>query len=118
MQVRFWGVRGSVATSGGQFARIGGNTSCLEVTCEGHRLILDAGTGLRALGDELLREGTPASATASALMALAFLPLRSLFPSLASRNVAPSSSASWTFAGMPPPMAWMLSVLMYAAIHW
>jgi phosphoribosyl 1,2-cyclic phosphodiesterase len=55
MEVRFWGVRGSVATSGSHVARIGGNTSSLEVTSQGHRLILDAGTGLRALGDELLK---------------------------------------------------------------
>ena len=56
MDVRFWGVRGSVASSGSQVARIGGNTSCLEVTHEGHRLVLDAGTGIRGLGDALLGE--------------------------------------------------------------
>lgn len=54
MEVRFWGVRGSVASSGSAVARIGGNTSCVEVESQGHRLILDAGTGLRALGDALL----------------------------------------------------------------
>lgn len=57
MEVKFWGVRGSVAASGSQFARIGGNTSCLEVTSQGHRLILDGGTGLKGLGDELMRSG-------------------------------------------------------------
>jgi phosphoribosyl 1,2-cyclic phosphodiesterase len=56
MDVRFWGVRGSVASSGAGVARIGGNTSCLEVTSQGHRLILDAGTGLRGLGDSLLKQ--------------------------------------------------------------
>ncbi|MCU0699557.1 MAG: MBL fold metallo-hydrolase [Myxococcaceae bacterium] len=54
MEVRFWGVRGSVASSGSHVARIGGNTSCLEVESHGHRLILDAGTGLRQLGETLL----------------------------------------------------------------
>lgn len=54
MEVRFWGVRGSVASSGSHVARIGGNTSCLEVESGGHRLVLDAGTGLRQLGDSLL----------------------------------------------------------------
>ena len=58
MNVRFWGVRGSVATSGSHVARIGGNTSCLEVTSQGHRIILDAGTGLRALGDEIGRSSS------------------------------------------------------------
>lgn len=63
MEVRFWGVRGSVAASGSQVARIGGNTSCLEVTSQGERLILDAGTGLRGLGDQLMKEGKPVKAT-------------------------------------------------------
>jgi phosphoribosyl 1,2-cyclic phosphodiesterase len=59
MWVRFWGVRGSVATSGAQVARVGGNTACVEVISGGHRLILDAGTGIRGLGDELVREQAP-----------------------------------------------------------
>jgi phosphoribosyl 1,2-cyclic phosphodiesterase len=57
MEVRFWGVRGSVAVSGAHVERTGGNTSCIEVTSQGERLILDAGTGLRALGEELARHG-------------------------------------------------------------
>lgn len=63
MQVRFWGVRGSVASAGPHVARTGGNTACVEVVHDGHRLILDAGTGLRALGESLLKEGQPLSAT-------------------------------------------------------
>ncbi len=62
MDVRFWGVRGSVASSGSSVARIGGNTSCLEVESQGHRLILDAGTGLRGLGERLMRH-PPVKAT-------------------------------------------------------
>lgn len=56
-KVRFWGVRGSIATPGPQTAGIGGNTSQVEVQCDDERLLLDAGTGLRALGDELMRTG-------------------------------------------------------------
>ncbi|MDP3238642.1 MAG: MBL fold metallo-hydrolase [Myxococcales bacterium] len=62
MEVRFWGVRGSVASSGSSVARIGGNTSCLEVVSNGHRLILDAGTGIRGLGETLLAQ-QPVKAT-------------------------------------------------------
>lgn len=51
MKVEFWGVRGSIAVSGERFARTGGNTTCVEVEHDGHRLILDGGTGLRALGE-------------------------------------------------------------------
>lgn len=56
MKLTFWGVRGSIATSGPEFARIGGNTTCLEISEGDARLILDAGTGLRALGQKLLAE--------------------------------------------------------------
>ena len=55
--VRFWGVRGSIASPGPQTARYGGNTSCLEVRCGDTRLILDAGTGIRPLGEALARQG-------------------------------------------------------------
>jgi phosphoribosyl 1,2-cyclic phosphodiesterase len=55
MEIRFWGVRGSIATPGPATAGVGGNTSCVEVVCGETRLILDAGTGLRPLGDSLLR---------------------------------------------------------------
>lgn len=60
MEVRFWGVRGSIAVSGAAYARAGGNTSCVEVRAGGERLVLDGGTGLRALGDTL---GGPVRAT-------------------------------------------------------
>jgi phosphoribosyl 1,2-cyclic phosphodiesterase len=53
MRVRFWGVRGSVAVSGTPYLHTGGNTTCVEVCHEGHRLVLDGGTGLRALGAEM-----------------------------------------------------------------
>lgn len=56
MEITFWGIRGSIAVSGPEFARFGGNTTCIEVAHEGERLILDAGTGLRALGEKLLAE--------------------------------------------------------------
>lgn len=51
--VRFWGVRGSIACSSPDTVRYGGNTSSLEVRCGDDLLILDAGTGLRYLGDSL-----------------------------------------------------------------
>jgi phosphoribosyl 1,2-cyclic phosphodiesterase len=51
MRVTFWGVRGSVPVPGPASAGFGGNTSCVQVTAEdGTQLILDAGTGIRALG--------------------------------------------------------------------
>lgn len=51
MQARVWGCRGSLAAPGADTVRYGGNTSCIEVRLEsGHVLVLDAGTGIRALG--------------------------------------------------------------------
>jgi phosphoribosyl 1,2-cyclic phosphodiesterase len=56
LTVRFLGVRGSIAVPGKDFSA-GGNTSCVEVTAGDTRIILDAGTGLRTLGDERLKAG-------------------------------------------------------------
>jgi len=65
MRVTFWGVRGSIATSGLAFAKFGGNTTCLEIEAGGQRLIIDAGTGIRGLGRKLSQEsrmlGRPSS---------------------------------------------------------
>ena len=52
--VTFWGTRGSIPTPGAHTARYGGNTPCVSVEGAGGRLvILDAGTGIRALGLKL-----------------------------------------------------------------
>jgi len=56
MRVRFWGVRGSVACPGPETIRYGGNTPCIEVRCGNHLLIFDAGTGLRPLGNLLIKD--------------------------------------------------------------
>ena len=57
--VRFWGVRGSIACAGPETQKYGGNTSCIEVRCGDRTLILDAGSGLRYLGEALKAEGRP-----------------------------------------------------------
>ena len=54
--VRFWGVRGSIATPGPATARYGGNTSSIEVRCGERLLLLDGGTGMRYLGNKLTAE--------------------------------------------------------------
>ncbi len=53
--VRFWGVRGSYPTPGPHTLRHGGNTACVEVQAGTHTIILDAGSGIIRLGEELLR---------------------------------------------------------------
>jgi phosphoribosyl 1,2-cyclic phosphodiesterase/CheY-like chemotaxis protein len=55
-KVKFWGVRGSVPTPGPTTVQYGGNTSCVEVRADGEIIILDAGTGIRSLGKQLVGE--------------------------------------------------------------
>jgi phosphoribosyl 1,2-cyclic phosphodiesterase/CheY-like chemotaxis protein len=55
-RIRFWGVRGSIPTPGMQTAIFGGNTSCVEVRIGDQIIILDAGSGIRGLGQSLMRE--------------------------------------------------------------
>ena len=58
MRLKIWGCRGSVPTPGPETVDCGGNTSCVEVSLEnGTALVLDAGTGIRRLGDELVERG-------------------------------------------------------------
>jgi phosphoribosyl 1,2-cyclic phosphodiesterase len=57
MEVRFWGVRGSIASPGPLTQGVGGNTSCVEVRTRDGVFVFDAGTGLRDLGNDLLRRG-------------------------------------------------------------
>jgi phosphoribosyl 1,2-cyclic phosphodiesterase len=56
MTVRFWGTRGSIATPGASTMRYGGNTSCVELRSGNHLIVFDAGTGIRDLGNRLLKE--------------------------------------------------------------
>jgi phosphoribosyl 1,2-cyclic phosphodiesterase/FixJ family two-component response regulator len=55
-RLKFWGVRGSIPTPGPGTVRYGGNTSCVEVRADGQIIILDAGTGVRLLGQQLAAE--------------------------------------------------------------
>ena len=55
--VRFWGVRGSIASPGPETAIYGGNTPCVEIYCGSQLLIFDAGTGLRSLGKLIDKNG-------------------------------------------------------------
>ncbi|MEK6765722.1 MAG: MBL fold metallo-hydrolase, partial [Planctomycetota bacterium] len=56
MYIRFWGVRGSIATPGRETVRYGGDTSCIEIRCGKEIFILDAGSGIRKLGAKILKE--------------------------------------------------------------
>jgi phosphoribosyl 1,2-cyclic phosphodiesterase len=56
MIVKFWGVRGSIPTPGIDTAKYGGNTVCIEIKFADiqRRIIIDAGSGLRLLGNHLM----------------------------------------------------------------
>lgn len=55
--VKFWGTRGSIPTPGDRTRKYGGNTSCIEVRMGDTLFILDAGSGIRELGADLLARG-------------------------------------------------------------
>lgn len=54
MQLKFWGVRGSIPTPGNSFVKYGGNTSCIELNVDDQTIILDMGSGLVNLGNHLI----------------------------------------------------------------
>ncbi len=63
MKLKFWGTRGSIPTPGKGTVRYGGNTPCVEVRLRDNRLvILDAGTGVRELGEALMARGESVNA--------------------------------------------------------
>lgn len=58
MIIRCWGSRGSIPVSGREYIKYGGDTTCLEIRTKSDDIIIvDAGTGIRRLGNELIREG-------------------------------------------------------------
>ncbi|MCU0614502.1 MAG: MBL fold metallo-hydrolase [Desulfobacterales bacterium] len=57
MIIKCWGSRGSIPVSGKEYVKYGGDTTCLEIrTRSGDLIIVDAGTGIRRLGNELIKE--------------------------------------------------------------
>ncbi|MBQ4834674.1 MBL fold metallo-hydrolase [Pseudoalteromonas sp. MMG010] len=60
MNVEFFGVRGSMPSPGKHTLVFGGHTSCVRIKqSNGQQLILDAGTGIANLGNELLNSTQP-----------------------------------------------------------
>ena len=54
-KVKFRGIRGSYSVSSDRVLKYGGNTACVEVQANGYTIILDAGTGIIELGNELFK---------------------------------------------------------------
>ena len=54
MKVKFWGVRGSIPVPSPKTSKYGGNTSCVELNCDGKIIILDSGTGMRELCHDII----------------------------------------------------------------
>ena len=58
MKVRCWGARGSIAVSGPEYLRYGGDTPCIELRSAGDEIVVvDAGSGIRRLGNLLQQQG-------------------------------------------------------------
>jgi len=57
MLIRCWGARGSIPVSGSRFNKYGGDTACIEIRSKTNDVVvIDAGSGIRCLGDALLKE--------------------------------------------------------------
>ncbi|MBW1725327.1 MAG: MBL fold metallo-hydrolase, partial [Deltaproteobacteria bacterium] len=57
MHIKCWGSRGSIPVSGKDFIKYGGDTTCLEIRTKSDDIIIvDAGTGIRRLGNRLIHE--------------------------------------------------------------
>lgn len=56
MKIRFWGVRGSIPCPGPNTVHYGGNTPCIELRIPpaNRLIIIDAGSGIRELGNSLM----------------------------------------------------------------
>ena len=54
--IKFWGVRGSHPTADTDKMNFGGDTSCVEIRCNDKMFIFDMGSGLRNLGDSMLKD--------------------------------------------------------------
>jgi len=57
MIIKIWGARGSIPVSGKEYLKYGGDTTCVEILTEcGETIVIDAGTGIRRLGNKLAEE--------------------------------------------------------------
>jgi len=61
ISMRFWGVRGSIPCPGADTVKYGGNTACIELRFQpiNRLIIIDAGSGIRALGDLIMKQDLP-----------------------------------------------------------
>lgn len=55
--LKFWGTRGSLPVNSPAHIKYGGNSSCVEVRLDGSVIIIDGGSGMRLLGENLVRQG-------------------------------------------------------------
>lgn len=61
MKIKFWGVRGSIPCPGPQTMKYGGNGACMELRIDGRKeiIVIDAGSGVRELGNYLVEKVLP-----------------------------------------------------------
>lgn len=57
MFIKCWGARGSIPVSGREYEKYGGDTTCIEIRNKsGDIVIIDAGSGIRNLGNQMISE--------------------------------------------------------------
>jgi ribonuclease BN (tRNA processing enzyme) len=69
MELEFWGVRGTTPVSGKSVVKYGGHTPCVSLrSAEGRLLIVDAGTGIKRLGERLIAQSGKAALEVNVLL--------------------------------------------------
>ena len=59
MKIKSWGSRGSIPVSGKEYLKYGGDTTSLKISTKSDDIIaVDAGTGIRNLGNDLIKNGS------------------------------------------------------------
>lgn len=61
MKVQLWGVRGSIPCPGSDTQKYGGNGACIELRIgnDERLIVIDAGSGIRGLGNDIMKKDLP-----------------------------------------------------------
>ena len=105
LSLTFWGTRGSIPTPGSATVRYGGNTPCVELRRgDGSFLILDAGTGIRELGQALVERAGGAPIIADVLVSHAHWDHIQGLPYFAPIFLAGSAVTLWSPPALTPQL--------------
>ena len=111
--LELWGVRGSIPVPGPTTLRYGGNTTCVELRVDGQIVILDSGTGIRALGHGSWKKNSVRNQSTSRCSSRTCTGITSrdfrFFPLLSRQEPRPDYGLRWTNARLQETLAGQMS---------